>query len=172
MQYMNEVSKIKDRVMPYLNGDIIDIGCYDCKIIPSAFGVDGRKAEGVDLVTDNLYNIFFYDNRLFDVVFSSHCLEHLENDYGAIKAWSPLLKKGGYLILYLPDGKRYSNDDNMEHMRDYTYENFMFWFKRVWCGEGKDFKGNNLKSIYKLIESGQDPEEEDMYSFYLVAQKL
>lgn len=158
--------------MKYLTGRVLDIGCYDCKVVPTAFGVDGRKANGVDLVTDNLYTLPEQRIGFFDCVFSSHCLEHLRDDYYALKSWSKLIKPDGYLILYLPDGRRYSNEGNMEHMRDYNYYNFMFWFRRCFCGEGKDFRGDNFRPIFKLIESGEDPHEEDLYSFYLVAKKI
>ena len=176
MLYSNEVSKIRERVMPYLIGDGMDIGCYDCKVVPNAFGIDGRKAEGVDLVTDGLYEL---PKKLPDLVdkmsfvFSSHTLEHLHDHYRAIIEWSYFLKKGGYFILYLPQAGRYDNFENKEHIHNTDYESFLMWFTRTFCGEGRDFKGGiYLTPVFELVESGQDPHEEDLYSFYLVSQKL
>jgi predicted SAM-dependent methyltransferase len=39
----------------------------------------------------------------FDYIFSSHCLEHLENYVSALEYWHSRLKPGGILFLYLPD---------------------------------------------------------------------
>ena len=176
MQYMNEMSKIRERVLPYLVGEGMDIGCYDCKVMPDAFGVDGREAEGVNLVTDGLYEL---PAKLPDLigtmsyVFSSHTLEHLHDHYKAIMQWSDFLKKGGYLVLYLPQADRYDNFENKEHIHNTDYKSFLMWFSRTLCGEGRDFKGGMyLTPEFELIESGEDPHEEDMYSFYIVAQKL
>lgn len=38
----------------------------------------------------------------FDYVFSSHCLEHLQNPVAALEHWRSRLKPGGVLFLYLP----------------------------------------------------------------------
>jgi predicted SAM-dependent methyltransferase len=175
MAFHSETDKIRDKVLKYLNGFVVDIGCGDSKILNSAFGIDGRNLDGVSLVHDNLYNLeerlSFAQMPLADVVFSSHVLEHLSDHYGAIKSWTSILKTGGFLILYLPDGRHYNNYDNPEHMVNTNYDDFMFWFSRTWCGEGKDFRGQNFKSIYQVVESGMDVGE-DRYSFYVVAQKL
>jgi len=169
---MNEVSKIRERIEPYLQGKVIDIGCSDCKVTKDAIGVDGRRLPGVDIVTDNvelLSNVIGIG--VADTVFSSHILEHLPNDTAALMNWWLLLKDGGYLILYLPDANMYNNDNNPEHMRMYTYESFMFYFTHVFCGVGKDFTGKSFKQYFHVIESSKDFGE-DRYSFLLVAQKV
>lgn len=38
----------------------------------------------------------------FDYVFSSHCLEHLQNPIAALEHWRSRLKPQGVLFLYLP----------------------------------------------------------------------
>jgi len=43
----------------------------------------------------------FVDNSL-DYVFSSHCLEHLDDPWGALKLWVKKIKPGGIVFLYLP----------------------------------------------------------------------
>lgn len=37
-----------------------------------------------------------------DYIFSSHCLEHLENTVRALEHWQSRLRSGGVLFLYLP----------------------------------------------------------------------
>lgn len=51
---------------------------------------------------ENAYNISEYRDSL-DYVFSSHCLEHLEDPKRALKEWIRVLKEGGILYLYLPN---------------------------------------------------------------------
>jgi SAM-dependent methyltransferase len=38
----------------------------------------------------------------FDYIFSSHCLEHLQNPVAALEHWKTRLRDGGVLFLYLP----------------------------------------------------------------------
>lgn len=177
MAYYSETDKIREILNPkYLEGKVIDVGCGTHKIKPDAIGIDGRAVDGVNiLLLDNneIYSLSLNYPHLkeADCLFSSHCLEHLLSDYDALNDWSKLIKKGGYLVLYLPSGLHYDNKSNEEHFRDYTYENFMFFFKRAFCGEAHDYEGNYYPPIYRVVESGLDVGE-DKYSFYLVAQKL
>lgn len=174
MPYMNEMEKIRDRAMPYLYGKVIDIGCGGAKILPDAFGIDGRDLPGVDFITNNLYTLpeqLHGKIELAQAIFSSHVLEHLPDHYGAITSWSRLLKPNGYLILYLPDGRYYNNRENEEHLSDTDYDRFLFWFSRTFCGEGKNFRGDNFEAAFRLVEHGLDIGD-DRYSFYIIAQKL
>lgn len=177
MAYSSEAAKVRDmpHVMKYVTGSIIDIGCGPDKIHPEALGVDGRNLPGVNLVTDSPYMLSrelikneFQDE--FSTVFSSHFLEHLSDQHCAIMSWRSLLVTGGHLILYLPDGRYYNNQENPEHMIDMNYDQFIFWFKRSFCGEGKDFRGNHLPKLFELVDSGLDIGE-DRYSFYVICRK-
>jgi hypothetical protein len=55
-------------------------------------------------------------------------------------------------------------------MRDYNFADFMFYFKQAFCGEGKDYKGQNLPKLFELVEYGEHIGDIE-YSFYLVAKK-
>lgn len=179
--YHSEAAKVRDlpRVMQYITGKVLDIGCGPDKITPDAIGVDGRDLPGVDHVfelgedsKDVIEAILGKHNgEKFDVVFSSHFLEHMMDQYRTVRHWRLAIKPGGYLVLYLPDGNHYDNKENPEHMVDMKYEPFMFWFQRVFCGEGKDFKGNPLKKLFEVVESGMDVGD-DRYSFYVVARRV
>jgi len=168
---MSETSKIRNKISKYLKGAIYDIGCGNDKITTNAIGIDGRSVFEGGVIQEGLTNFPSSMNETADVVYSSHTLEHMENDYETIVSWSKLLKKKGVIILYLPDGRYYNNYANLEHMRDYQYEQFMMFFRRAFCGEGKNFKGENLPAIFKILEDGPDVGE-DRYSFYLVAEKI
>lgn len=170
--YRNEADKVTHlpHVMKYITGKILDIGCGDGRITEDAFGVDGRTLPGVGCVTDNPYDINFIIGSNWDTVFSSHFLEHLYDQYGAVSDWIKCVKPGGYLVLYLPDGRHYDNHENKEHMVDMNYDDFIFWFKRTFCGEGMDFRGHHMHKVMHLVDSGLDVGEQ-RYSFYVIARK-
>jgi ubiquinone/menaquinone biosynthesis C-methylase UbiE len=46
-------------------------------------------------------------DNFFDFVHSSHCLEHINNPYECVKNWIRVTKKGGYLIITVPDEDLY-----------------------------------------------------------------
>ena len=168
-----EALKIKDKIQKYLGATVMDIGCGDECIVDYAYGVDGRDFPCVTWTTDNLYDKMPKLDSYFDTVFSSHCLEHLPDAYRCIDVWGRFCKRDGYFILYLPDGDYYNNEENVEHFHDTKYAPFMMWFRRAFCGEAKNFKGEQYAPpMFELIESGQDVEKENHYSFFLVAKKL
>jgi SAM-dependent methyltransferase len=81
----------------YCHGKGIDIGCgtdplldtVDCWDLSLNPNHDGQYMNGVP------------DGK-YDFVYSSHCLEDLKDPIEGIKNWWRILKRGGYLLLYLP----------------------------------------------------------------------
>ena len=94
-----EVRKCRNRVVQYLHGTVLDIGCGDEKIIPQAIGVDlDPKADlRVDLSRPDALSLF--NNDSVDVIFSSHFLEHIIDYEGALRQFWRILKPNGMLIL-------------------------------------------------------------------------
>lgn len=103
---------------------VLDIGCGGDKIIESADGYDKEQGDGQVLkdVADESY----------DVVFSSHFIEHLRDPIeGLLNQWR-VLKSGGYLIFQVPDEDLYEqgvwpsrfNDD---HKYTYTINKSFTW---------------------------------------------
>jgi SAM-dependent methyltransferase len=174
MSYGSEAAKVRDlpHVMKYITGKVLDMGCGPDKISMDAFGFDGRDLPGVNFIGNDPVTCISNDVGWdYDTVFSSHFLEHLRDQFSAIAEWRICLKDGGHLVLYLPDGRHYNNQENPEHMIDMRYDDFMFWFKRSFCGEGKDFRGNNMPKLFELVDSGMDVGP-DRYSFYVIARKV
>ena len=61
-----------------------------------------------DLDDGDANNIsFYFSPHSFDVVHSSHCLEHMFDPKKALTGWWSLVKPGGYLILVVPDESLY-----------------------------------------------------------------
>jgi SAM-dependent methyltransferase len=157
--YHSETQKIRPLVARYVLGDVLDIGCGTHKISIDAIGVDIRKTSAVERVVnsfDCLREVKGIGDIKWDTVFSSHCLEHLKDDWQAIEDWCNLLKKNGHLILYLPDDAHYDNDKNPEHLHRYKYEEFL-----------KEFKARC--PFMEVVCSGPHVGY-DLYSFYLVAK--
>jgi 2-polyprenyl-3-methyl-5-hydroxy-6-metoxy-1,4-benzoquinol methylase len=155
--YVSETQKIRPVVEKYCHGSVVDIGCGDDLIVPSAVGVDVRKTSKSQIITDKFKTLSTVLNQRFDTVFSSHCLEHIDNDVMAVRDWISLLNDGGHLILYLPSDDHYDNKSNPDHLHWYKHESFIAWF-------GHYFPHMNI------IDHGMDIGE-DKYSFYLVAKK-
>ena len=60
-------------------------------------------AEGIDPVDGRGYDATNLPSGQVDYIFSSHCLEHVENWVNTLDYWLLHIKKGGVLFLYLPD---------------------------------------------------------------------
>lgn len=172
-EYHSEAAKVRDlpEVMKYVTGRIADVGCGSDKITPDAIGFDGRQLEGVDEQQDGLLHIGHGATQGYDTIFSSHFLEHVSNPHAYLWIWRTYLLPGGHLVLYMPHKGAYNSQDNPEHLYDWSYEDFLFFFKRCFCGEGKDYRGEHLPKMFELIDSGLDVGE-NRYSFYLIAKKL
>jgi len=97
----------------YFNGTCLDVGCNvgrHLKLMPlKSVGVD-IIAPPPDLKTD--YRVLVYDlnnipwpfkDESFDVVFCSHVIEHLRSPYDVLKEFHRILKRGGKLILGIPN---------------------------------------------------------------------
>jgi SAM-dependent methyltransferase len=170
MPYHSEAAKVRDMsIMKYVQGRVADVGAGGDKITPDSYAVDGRALPGVDSVRDGL--MLRDEDGMFDTVFSSHFLEHVNNPYEYILNWYKHLRFYGHIILYMPQKDAYKSEDNPEHLFNWSYDDFMFFFRRNFCGEGKNYKGENLRTLFEVIESGVDIGQ-DRYSFYIVAKKV
>lgn len=97
---MNESSKTnqirsKEFFSTYFKGKVIDIG--------GGNDIVGENIESFDLQHGDAQHILKYkDLESYDCVYSSHCLEHMEDVPSAISKWWELLKPGGHMIVVVP----------------------------------------------------------------------
>lgn len=110
---------------PYLKGLGLEIGTGTNRLSPTVFGIDNYNHADADMVWDCApeingvlhYNPYPFKNDRFDFVFSSHVLEDFDPlvIQTVFDEWLRLVKKGGYLILLVPDmfGKRYPDWDEV-----------------------------------------------------------
>ena len=109
-----ETSKIRARALPWCKGEGADLGCARDKIRPEAVGVDRHPFPEADKVDDVRRPDLFEPGSL-DYVYSSHCLEHLDDVRGVLATWISWIKPGGVLVLYVPHPALYT-EPNAEHM--------------------------------------------------------
>jgi len=125
---MNETSKLlriwspKEKAL--LGGAGIDIGCGPDPITP--------QVRRFDLEDGDANQITRHVSERFDFVFSSHCLEHMENPREALHQWWELVKPGGHLIVIVPDEDLYEQGVfpsrfNQDHKFTFTIAKAQSW---------------------------------------------
>ena len=98
---LREASKTKEKKWnndwnAWIKGQVLDIGAGNDPII---IGCDI-----FDLAQGNAqYLSNYYEANSYDSLFSSHCLEHMDDAKSAITEWWKLLKPGGYMVVIVPD---------------------------------------------------------------------
>jgi ADP-heptose:LPS heptosyltransferase/predicted SAM-dependent methyltransferase len=122
-----EVGKIRWEAAGWLQGVGLDIGCGAWKVVPHAIGVDrgiGHRGN----IDGDVTRLLFADASM-DFVFSSHCLEHIEDHQAALAEWWRVLKPGAHLVLYLPHKELYPNigtkGANPAHKHDFLPEDIV-----------------------------------------------
>ena len=132
----------------YCKGKGYDIGfCKEEWKLPSSIGIDINMNNG--------FNANLLPDETVDYIYSSHCLEHVDDWVTTIIYWISKIKNGGILFLYLPDfsQKYWRPWNNKKHKHCFTPEiiyNFLLDYK--------------MKNIYK---SGIDLNN----SFMIVCEK-
>ncbi|MGD0493703.1 MAG: class I SAM-dependent methyltransferase [Steroidobacteraceae bacterium] len=84
----------------YLRGSVIDIGCGPDPVVAHAEPFDLQHGDAQEIAA-------LRPNGAYDAVHSSHCLEHMRDVPKALAQWWALVRKGGYLILVVPDEDLY-----------------------------------------------------------------
>lgn len=84
----------------FCKGNGVDVGC-------GQWPLDGAQGYDLNALAHDTSKWSKADDlrvpdESLDFVFSSHCLEHLENPVAVIENWKSKLKPGGVLFLYLP----------------------------------------------------------------------
>jgi SAM-dependent methyltransferase len=76
-------------------GGGVDVGCNKLEwCFPGAAPIDPEI---------NDFHALHFPHDNYDYIFSSHCLEHIENWVEVLEYWKTKIKKGGIIFLYLPD---------------------------------------------------------------------
>lgn len=87
----NAAEFIKRKAKQYMKSHFADVGCSAWPI-PNGIPVDVGNREVIEDAPDGF----------FSGVFSSHCLEHVQEWGIELNLWHRVTKDGGYIFLYLP----------------------------------------------------------------------
>lgn len=153
-----EVEKIRWEVLPYTQGEGLDIGCGDWRLWNRSTGIDqgGRGAN----IRGNVEKLKFADGSM-DYVFSSHCLEDIDDFEAALAEWWRVIRVGGHLALYLPHADLYprrgQKGSNPAHKHDFLPEDIVKAMQKV----APDW----------VMRENQERDQEDEYSFLQVYAK-
>lgn len=158
----------------YCDGRGLDIG----------YGGDllAKNCKGWDLEHGDAQYLKRIKDSKFDFVYSSHTLEHMVNPSIALKNWWRVLKKGGYLILYIPHKDLYEKKKTLPSRWNQGHKHFFLLDE----GEGIDTIAivlliRQVLSKYEIIYATEcdeghtitDPEihSDGEYSIEIVVQK-
>jgi len=79
----------------FCQGEGLDVGC-----MKESWAYPGSIP--IDPVINNDYNALNLPDGVYDYIFSSHCLEHVESWVKVLDYWTTKIKTGGVIFLYLP----------------------------------------------------------------------
>jgi ubiquinone/menaquinone biosynthesis C-methylase UbiE len=88
------------------------------------------------------------ENNTYDFVHSSHCLEHLDSPYEALRNWFRIIKSGGYLVITMPDEDKYEQGQFPSTFNKNHKWTFTIWKETSWS--------NNSISILNLVKVFND----------------
>lgn len=113
-------------------GDGFDVGCGQDKLDICPEFPNIKSVKGFDKKDGNAQHILKYEEREYDFVYSSHCLEHMLDPGLALFNWSCLVKRDGYLIIIIPDEDLYEQGtfpsiNNKDHKYTFSIDKFKSW---------------------------------------------
>ena len=129
---MNEATKSKaswgELEWSVLQGEGIDIGCGPDPVIPNVQRFDLEQG-------DANHPSQYLNNKKFDFVFSSHCLEHMHDPAITLQDWYSMVKPGGFLFFIVPDEDLYEQGVfpsrfNTDHKATFTISKSQSWSPR------------------------------------------
>lgn len=161
----------------YCMGVGLDIGCGKDPIVSGCYGWDLENGDAQYL--DGI------EDERFDFVYSSHCIEHMDNVRTAIQNWFRVVKKGGFLIIYGPQRDLYEKQRRLPSRFNPHHKHMFLVGKSEYPDTldiveevknaliGRDYLVEYVRTChdgYKANPAGVQPEGE--YSFELVLCKL
>lgn len=118
----------------YFRGVGIDIGCGSDPIVNyHEFYPLMQGMRNWDLVDGDGALLEGVDDESFDFVHSSHSLEHMTDPFLAVTNWTRVLKKGGHMILLLPDEDMFEQGNwpskyaGADHITSWTIKKQSSW---------------------------------------------
>jgi len=113
-----------------------------------------------------------------DAIFSSHCLEHIEDEQAALRDWFRVLKIGGFLVCMVPSQALYEKRRqppsrwNGDHKRFYTPASLLLAVENALDVNSyrlRHMKENDIGFDYTL---GPDHHSSGCYEIEMVIEKI
>ena len=116
---------------------ILDLGCGEEKLsrkelFPDynfegeVIGLDLNKTKQTDVIFDLNKGYLPFKKNYFDIVYTSHCLEHIEKVISIIVDIHRVLKKGGYFLIRVPHVSYIDSMADLTHIRLFGYSSLNF----------------------------------------------
>jgi len=151
-----EAAKCRGRIISYLKGAGLDIGCGNEKIVSTAIGV-GASGSAIDLHLDLSSNdsLAMFSDNFFDYVFSAHCLEDFYATEAVLRQWWRVIRPGGHLLIYTPDPDYYprigTDGCNPTHKRDLYWQDVWKILKGFGNAKKVNASRHNLSNEYSWL---------------------
>ncbi len=117
----------------YFVGNGLDVGGgIDSLALFAEFFPLAKTISRYDLENGDAQLLKNVDDRAFDFLYSSHCLEHLRNPKEALANWLRIVKTGGHLVVQVPDEDLYEQGQwpsrfNSDHKLTFTMSKPSSW---------------------------------------------
>ncbi|MEK7590070.1 MAG: class I SAM-dependent methyltransferase [Patescibacteria group bacterium] len=98
---------------------VLDIGCGQHKF-PESVGMDVVKESEADIVHNVENTPWPIEDNSYDIVFTNHFLEHVDNQLGFFGEVSRILKPGGRLLVQVPYFRSIDAYTDITHKRFFT----------------------------------------------------
>lgn len=103
--------------------EVVDVGCGGTKQRSSAFGIDRRPVQGVDVVCDLEHGLPLASGSV-DHVFAVHVLEHVANVFALLDEIHRVLRPTGVLHVMVPHWRHPNAVADPTHVRFFGAETF------------------------------------------------
>jgi len=109
------------------------------------------------VIINDAVDISLVQNDTYDFCFSSHSLEHIANPLKAIQEWFRIIKKGGYVVIIVPE-----KSQCFDHNRNYSkFQTLLTQYER---NVGEDDL-SSLPEILRHHDLAMDPPAGNMEQF-------
>lgn len=155
---------IRDIIGDPNNKKILDLGCGNNKTLPEAVGLDmikkdevitslnGNPTSAADIEADVSAPLPI-EFKTIDYVIARHVLEHLMDSVTVLRQWKKVLKKGGKLIIAVPNnGRILSVPMNYEHVHGWNPESMKSLLEAVGMKVIKQIDPQNGVSFITVAE--------------------
>lgn len=94
----------------YFVGDALDVGCGEDSLAKHAYLFPRlTSVRSWDLPDGDGQTLPGVENSAFDLVHSSHSLEHMHDPHASLTRWMQVLKPGGHIVAIVPEVDLYEH---------------------------------------------------------------